>query len=84
MQQLLGKLSIEKKDVILLIGDFNVDLLLYETHNQSRGFLDKMLSASLKPHIITPTFFLKLRFTLCKAEQPLQGMELQEKELQLD
>ena len=24
--------------------------------------------------------FLKLRFTPCKAEQPLQGMELQEKE----
>ena len=24
-------------------------------------------------------FFLKFRFTPCKAEQPLQGMELQEK-----
>ena len=24
--------------------------------------------------------FFKLRFTPCKAEQPLQGMELQEKE----
>ena len=28
--------------------------------------------------------FLKLDFTLCKAEQPLQGMELQEKETQKD
>ena len=27
-------------------------------------------------------FFLKLGFTPCKAEQPLQGMELQEKEAQ--
>ena len=27
-------------------------------------------------------FFFKLRFTSCKAEQPLQGMELQEKEAQ--
>ena len=27
-------------------------------------------------------FFLKLGFTPCKAEQPLQGMELQEKEVQ--
>ena len=27
-------------------------------------------------------FFLKLGFTPCKAEQPLQGMELQEKETQ--
>ena len=29
-------------------------------------------------------FFLKLRFTPCKAEQPLQGVELQEKEAQKD
>ena len=29
-------------------------------------------------------YILKLVFTLCKAEQPLQGMELQEKETQKD
>ena len=29
-------------------------------------------------------FFLKLGFTPCNAEQPLQGMELQEKEPQKD
>ena len=29
-------------------------------------------------------FFLKLGFTPCKAEQPLQGMELQEKKTQKD
>ena len=28
--------------------------------------------------------FLKLGFTPCKAEQPLQGLELQEKEAQKD
>ena len=28
--------------------------------------------------------FFKLEFTPCKAEQPLQGMELQEKEIQKD
>ena len=28
--------------------------------------------------------FFKLGFTPCKAEQPLQGMELQEKETQKD
>ena len=32
----------------------------------------------------TLCFFLKLRFTLCKVEQPLQGKELQEKEAQKD
>ena len=35
--------------------EFSVDLLHYETHNQSRDFLDKMFSASLKPHITRPT-----------------------------
>ena len=29
-------------------------------------------------------FFFKLGFTPCKAELPLQGMELQEKEAQKD
>ena len=29
-------------------------------------------------------FFIKLGFTPCKAEQPLRGMELQEKEAQKD
>ena len=54
MQPLLDKLSPENKDVILT-GDFNLDLLHYETHNQCRDFLDKMFSASLKPHITTST-----------------------------
>ena len=54
LQPLLDKLSLENKDVIVM-GDFHVDLLHYETHNQSREFLDKMFSASLKSHISTPT-----------------------------
>ena len=37
------------------MGDFNVDLLHYETQSQSINFLHKMFSASLKPHITTPT-----------------------------
>ena len=39
LQPLLDKLSLENKDIILM-GDFNVDLLYYETHNQSRNVLD--------------------------------------------
>ena len=48
LQPLLDKLSLENKDIILM-GDFNVDLLHYETRNQSRDLLDEMFSASLKP-----------------------------------
>ena len=33
---------------------------------------------------IVPFLKIKLGFTLCKAEQPLQGMALQEKETQKD
>ena len=54
LQPLLDKLSLENKDVILM-DDFNLGLLHYEMHNQSRDFLDNMFSASLKPHIIKPT-----------------------------
>ena len=34
--------------------------------------------------VVLQFFFFKLGFTPCKAEQPLQGMELQEKETQKD
>ena len=35
---------LDNKDVTLM-GDFNVDLLHCETYNQSKDFLDKMLSS---------------------------------------
>ena len=54
MQPLLNKLPLENRDVILM-GDFNVDLVHYEAHNQSKDFLDKMLSPSLKLYISTHT-----------------------------
>ena len=54
LQPLLDRLSLENNDVIFM-GDFNVDLLHYETYIQSRDFLDKMFSASLKPLITTLT-----------------------------
>ena len=39
------------------MGDFNVDLLHYETCNQSRDLLDKMFSVLciIKTNITTPT-----------------------------
>ena len=35
-------------------------------------------------NILKKSFFLKFRFTPWKTEQPLRGMELQEKEAQKD
>ena len=49
------------------------DLKFTSSH---QGFLKIFLSSFFKKN--------KMEFTLCKAEQPLQGMELQEKEAQKD
>ena len=40
---------------IILLGDFNIDLLHYEKDYQARNFLDKMYSNSLAPKITIPT-----------------------------
>ena len=54
LQPLLDKLSYENKNVILL-GDFNIDLLHYESHIQTKEFSDKIYFGSLTPHITIPT-----------------------------
>ena len=54
LQHLLDKLSYERKNIIFL-GDFNIDLLHYETDYQTRNFLDRMYSNSLAPKITIPT-----------------------------
>ena len=54
IQLLLDKLSFENKNIILL-GDFNIDLLHYANDNQTRTFLDQIYSSSLSSQITTPT-----------------------------
>ena len=51
---LLEKISHEKKD-ILIMGDFNINLLNYNHENQTTNFLDTMYSYSLLPFITSPT-----------------------------
>ena len=41
-------------------------------------------SKEVKNSVSPPLIFFLLGFTPCKAEQPLQGMELQEKKAQKD
>ena len=45
-QPLLDRFSFENKDIIIL-GDFNIDLLHQENDNQTKIFLDHMYSGSL-------------------------------------
>ena len=51
------------KKYIILVGDFNIDLLHYESHTQPRDFLDCMYSGSLSQQITTPT-----RMTACSSK----------------
>ena len=53
-EPLLYKPSYENKNVILL-SDFNIDMLHYESHIQTREFLDKIYFGLLSPHITLPT-----------------------------
>ena len=54
LNQLLENISKEQKSIFLL-GDFNVNLLSYNKHNQTNEFLDSVASNSFIPLILQPT-----------------------------
>ena len=54
LNDLLEKLSHETKKVILM-SDFNIDLLKYDTHGDSSDFLDAMYASFPLPYINTPS-----------------------------
>ena len=54
LKPLLDKLSYENKNIILL-GDFNIDLLYFDSNTQTGEFLDQMYFGSSSPQITIPT-----------------------------
>ena len=54
LSELLQKLS-RKDKKIMLMGDFNIDLLKYDTNKDSTMFLDIMYTNFLLPYITIPT-----------------------------
>ena len=54
LQNILEKLSYENKEIIIM-GDFNIDILKYDTNSDSATFLDNMYENFLLPYIISPT-----------------------------
>ena len=54
LQNTLEKLSYKNKDIILM-GDFNIDILKYDTNNDSAAFLDIIYENFLLPYISSPT-----------------------------
>ena len=63
LQNLLEKLSSENKNIVLM-GDFNINLLKHESQVDISEFLEYMLSNCLTPHIIKPTRFTSHSKTL--------------------
>ena len=54
LNKLLENIS-NKQKTIFLFGDFNVNLLNYNEHNQTNEFLDSVASNSFIPLILQPT-----------------------------
>ena len=63
LNKLLENISKEQKPVFLL-GDFNVNLLNYNEHNQKNEFLNSLASNSFMPLILEPTRITSLSNTL--------------------
>ena len=60
---LLDKISKEEKNIFFL-GDFNINLLIYNEYRPTNYFLDSLASRSLLPYILQPTQFTGLSKTL--------------------
>ena len=54
LKDLLENLSHENKATVMM-GDFNIDILKYDTEKDSADFLDSMYTSYLLPYISTPS-----------------------------
>ena len=45
----------QNKYAVFLMGDFNIDLLKYESHNCTNDFINSLVSHSFLPYILQPT-----------------------------
>ena len=64
LKSLTNKLSKESNKEIILLGDFNIDLIKANTNNKSSEFLDIIYSSYLIPHITSPTRLTSRSHTL--------------------
>ena len=53
LEAILSK--VDKNKIICVMGDFNINLLNYESLNETNGFINSMVSHYLLPHILQPT-----------------------------
>ena len=80
LNSLSEKLLREQNKQIILMGDFNVDLLKYTKDTSTALFLDQMYSSSLLPRITSPTristkskTLINKIFSTASPEEPISG-----------
>ena len=54
IDNIMQKISKENK-FLFIMGGFNLNLLNYESHNDTNDFINTMISHYLLPHILHPT-----------------------------
>ena len=64
LKSLTNKLSKESNKEIILLGDFNIDLIKTNTNNNASEFLDRIYSSYLIPHITSLTRLTSSSHTL--------------------
>ena len=87
LNPLLDNLSKEANKTIVLLGDFNIDLLNFDTSEYVSTFLDDLASNLLQPQILLPTrisnnsktlidnIFCNIPNTLAKSAMTATGLE---------
>ena len=57
LKSLTERLTKENNKEVILLGDFNIDLIKSNSNANASDFLDVIYSSNLLPHIISPTQF---------------------------
>ena len=61
--EIQGKICNENKTAYL-IGDYNIDLLKFGSHNKTNYFIDNVISQGFVPYILKPTIITATSATL--------------------
>ena len=64
LKSLTKRLTKENKKEVILLGDFNIDLIKSNSNANASEFLDVIYSSNLLPHITSPTQFTSRSHTL--------------------
>ena len=55
LAKFISKFISKEQKLVFLLGDFNINILIYNDHQPTNDFLDSLASSSLIPYIVHPT-----------------------------